>query len=395
MLAIGTVLVALNLGALSSLSVFLKPISQEFGWPRGATALAYTSAAVTIGFAGVAWGRIADRYGTRLVVLVGAVMQPLTLLLLSGLGSLPAFYALYIVLGALGFAAVNVPIIANVGLWFSRRRGTALGILSAGGPLGQASLAFLAGHIIVAAGWRSAYLVLSVIYAVLAVPLALMVRTPPVLTAGRAAHAVGVETYPLPATHAVAWLSAASVFCCTTMSVPIVHTVSMLTDRGLPYEQAVRIFFVIMGSGVLGRIVLGRVTDYLGGLRSYFLASVLQTSLVFWFTRVESLPALYLLSALFGMGFSGVMTSVWVALRELVPPRHAATSLAIVVMFAWFGMGLGGWHGGHAFDVTGSYHRPYLDAVLSGLVNLVIVGALIRRVGRARARALAAPNPAG
>jgi predicted MFS family arabinose efflux permease len=145
-----------------------------------------------------------------------------------------------------------------------------------------------------------------------------------------------------------------------------------------------------MGSGVLGRILLGRLTDRLGGLRSYLLASALQTALVFWFIRVESLPLLYLLSALFGLGFSGVMTSVWVCVREMVPPRLAATSLAVVVMFAWFGMGLGGWHGGHVFDLTGGYTHAYAHAVLSGLVNLVIVGALYRRVSRARARIPAA-----
>jgi predicted MFS family arabinose efflux permease len=192
----------------------------------------------------------------------------------------------------------------------------------------------------------------------------------------------------------VAWLSAATVFCCATMSVPIVHTVAMLTDRGMAYPDAVRVFLVIMGSGVFGRVLLGRVTDYLGGLRSYFLASLLQTVLVFWFTRVEWMPLLYLLSAIFGIGFSGVMTSVWVCIRELVEPRVVATSLAVVVMFAWFGMGLGGWHGGHAFDLTGSYTLPYLDAVASGVVNLIIVGALIRRVSRAT-RAVPVPQPAG
>jgi len=159
----------------------------------------------------------------------------------------------------------------------------------------------------------------------------------------------------------------------------------MLTDRGMPYTEAVRVFLIIMGSGVMGRILLGRLTDYLGGLWSYFLASALQTVLVFWFTRVESLPLLYLLSAIFGVGFSGVMTAVWVCIRELVEPRLAATALAVVVGFAWLGMGLGGWHGGHAFDVTGSYHRPYLDAVGTGIINLIIVGGLIRYVRRARA----------
>ena len=385
MLVIGTVLLALNLGALSSLSVFLKPISQEFGWSRGATAFAYTSAAFTIGVAGVLWGRVADRFGTRVVVITGAIAQPMALTLLAGTASLPQFYAFYIILASLGVAAVNVPIIANVGLWFTRRKGTALGILSAGGPLGQILVAFVAGHIIVAFGWRAAYLTLAVIYAVGSIPLAFLVRTPPILagarSAGTPARATGTS---LPAPLVVAWLSAASIFCCATMSVPIVHTVAMLTDRGMPYTDAVRVLLVIMGAGVFGRVLLGRITDYLGGLRSYFLTSALQTVLVFWFVRVESLPALYLLSAIFGIGYSGVMTSVWVCIRELVEPRVVATSLAVVVMFAWFGMGLGGWHGGFAYDLTGSYHWPYLDAVGTGVLNLLIVGALIRRVGRTR-----------
>ncbi|HYE89438.1 MAG TPA: MFS transporter [Terriglobales bacterium] len=384
MLAVGTVLVALNLGALSSLSVFLKPVSTEFGWPRGDTAIAYTSAALTIGIAGVVWGRLADRFGTRPIAIIGACAQPTALFLLSQHGSLPQFYAFYILLGGIGIAAVNVPIIANVGLWFTKRRGTALGILSAGGPLGQACVAFLAGHVMVAYGWRTAYVVLAAVYAVLAVPLALLVRTPPLMAAARTAAPAAAPRGALSTPVLVAWLSAASIFCCSTMSVPIVHTVAMLTDRGLAYQDAVRVFFVIMGSGVLGRVLLGRLTDYLGGLRTYFLASLLQTTLVFWFTQVESLPVLYVLSAIFGMGFSGVMTSIWVCIREMVPPRVAATALAVVVGFAWLGMGLGGWHGGHAFDVTGSYTRPYLDAVGSGVINLVIVGALLRRVSRAR-----------
>jgi len=391
MLGVGTVLVALNLGALSSLSVFLKPLSQEFGWPRGATALSYTAAAVVIGVAGVVWGRLADRYGTRPVVLVGAVAQPAALLLLAWLASLSQFYVLYMALGGFGFAAVNVPIIANVGLWFARRKGLALGILSSGGPLGQALVAFLAAHVIDAYGWRTGYLTLAILYALLAVPLALLVRTPPLLAAGvPAARGPGPDARPLSTPIVVAWLSAAAVFCCTTMAIPIVHTVSMLTDRGLPYTEAARVFVVIMGSGVLGRILLGRLTDRLGGLRSYLLASALQTTLVFWFIRVESLPLLYLLSALFGLGFSGVMTSVWVCVREMVPPRLAATSLAVVVMFAWFGMGFGGWHGGRVYDLTGGYAHAYLHAVVSGLGNLAIVGALYWRVSRVRARMPAA-----
>jgi MFS family permease len=135
------------------------------------------------------------------------------------------------------------------------------------------------------------------------------------------------------------------------------------------------------------------LTDRLGGLRSYLLTSPLQTILRFWFTRLRSLPALYLLSAFFGIGFSGVMTALWVCVRELVPARLAATSLAVVVFFGWVGMGLGGWHGGHVFDLTGGYTRAYADATLAGIVNLIIVGALIRRVRRAGPAPQVHPSP--
>jgi MFS family permease len=393
MLVVGTALLALNLGALSSLSVFLKPVSQHFGWPRGATAFAYTSAALTIGVAGVLWGRLADRYGARMIVIFGAIAQPTALTLLAGTASLSQFYAFYIVLAACGVAAVNVPVIANVGLWFTRRKGTALGILSAGGPLGQIIVAFVAGQVIVSYGWRAGYLTLAVVYAVVSIPLAFLIRTPPVLAKGGAATTSAAGRPALPTPLVVGWLSVATIFCCATMSVPIVHTVAMLTDRGMAYNDAVRVFLVMVGSGMFGRILLGRVTDHLGGLWSYFFASLLQTVLVFWFIRLESLPVLYVLSALYGIGFSGTMTAVWVCLRELVEPRVAATSLAVVVGFAWLGMGFGGWHGGHAFDMTGSYDRAYLDAVGTSIVNLLVVGALIRRV--ARARALPAVQPAG
>src|SRR6185436_13913976 len=192
-----------------------------------------------------------DRYGTRPVVIFGALMQPTAMILLAGLTSLPQFYAFYIVLAAFGVSAINVPIIANVSLWFTEHKGMALGILSAGGPMGQVIVAFVAGQIAVAFGWRPAYLGLAVLYALFAIPAAFMVRTPPVLTAARAGlSAPDTRHAILPAPLVVAWLSVASLFCCATMSVPIVHTVAMLTDRGMAYNDALRVFLVIMGSGV-------------------------------------------------------------------------------------------------------------------------------------------------
>ena len=153
MLALGTVLVALNLGALSSLSVFLKPLSAEFGWARGATALSYTTAAVTIGVAGVFWGRVADRYGTRPVVLLGAVAQPTALLLLTDVSAVqrgfgtpqaePITTATPEQLLALGLPAGSMGPKVEAAAWFVQQTG------------GRAAIGSLADAALAAAGFRN------------------------------------------------------------------------------------------------------------------------------------------------------------------------------------------------------------------------------------------------
>ena len=89
------VLSGLAFGSMASISVFLKPISADFGWSRGATSLAYTVASLASALFGVIWGIVADKYGTRWFGLVGATAMTLCLYLLSAQTSLFQFYLLY------------------------------------------------------------------------------------------------------------------------------------------------------------------------------------------------------------------------------------------------------------------------------------------------------------
>jgi hypothetical protein len=74
------------------------------------------------------------------------------------------------------------------------------------------------------------------------------------------------------------------------------------------------------------------------------------------------------------------MTSLILTTRELVPARHFGFAVAIVVMFGWFGMGLGGLQAGLLYDLTGSYLASYGAAVAAGALNLAILAALFVRV---------------
>jgi MFS family permease len=390
MAVVSFVIMGLQFGALVSISVFLKPLVAEFGWERGNTAFAYTAGAGAAGLGGIVMGWMADRFSTRPVVLFGSVMLGLSLLLLSYLETLWQLYLFYCILGGLGFAALNVPIITNVGQWFSRNKGLALGIVSAGGALGQGLVPYFARYLMIFSGWRGAYTTLAVIFWAMLLPLALLIRTPPRLAKDKNASPSGnplgtEEVYPIAPAKVVIWLSIAVIFCCICMATPIIHVVALASDMGFNSQSAAGVLSLIMIAGLFGRIFFGKIADSIGGLRTYLLASAAQTTLVFWFTQLHSLTGLYILAVLFGLGFSGVMTCIWVSVREMTPPRSGGLSLGIVNLFGWIGMGLGGYQGGLFFDLTGNYTVSYANAALAGVVNLMILGSLLLYVTRKQA----------
>jgi len=179
------------------------------------------------------------------------------------------------------------------------------------------------------------------------------------------------------------------VFCCTCMSVAILHVVPMLSDRGFSPEIAAGVLTALMLAGVLGRLAAGRICDLIGPIRTYALMSLGQTLLVVWFPHIESLLGVYALAVVFGLVYSGVMASIVICVNIEVPASVAARSWSIVSFFAWIGMGLGSYMGGLLFDLTGGYAWAFAFAAAMGTINLFIL-ALFYGSRKKRRPALAA-----
>ena len=123
-------------GAVGTVAVFLQPIAAEFAWPRADVAAAYSVATVATGLGGIALGHFADRLPVRRVALLGALVPGVAFMLLSGLETTPALYALHAVMGLAGIGAIMAPLNRLASLWLARNPGLAIGIVSAGGALG-------------------------------------------------------------------------------------------------------------------------------------------------------------------------------------------------------------------------------------------------------------------
>lgn len=370
-----------GVGSLGAISVFLKPLGAEFGWLRGETAFAYLTGNAMAGIGGLLLGHLADRFTSRRVILAGAVVMGLSNLAMARQTSLWQFYLLATLSAGFGTAAFFAPLLSNVGSWFNRNKGLALGIATAGQALGQGFVPYIASMLILNLGWRGAYNVMGIFSLAVLFPLAFLIRNPPKLqTAGSgagqkaASHSpFAEEKFLIPPMHSLSLLSLAAIFCCITMSTPLVHAVALASDQGLSTENAARVLLLIMIAGFFGRIFFGKLSDWIGGLRSYMIASFWQTVMVFWFTQVSTPTGFYLVGILFGFGFAGVMTCLIVCAQGSAPSAQGGFSTAMVAMFGFMGMGIGGWQAGFFYDLTGNYTQSFSNAVFSGGINLTIL----------------------
>lgn len=372
MVGVCTALVTMAFGAINNISVFLEPLAAEFGWPRADLSLAYSIATIATGLGGILMGHFADRMPVRRVALCGALACGLALVFLSRLDTTLELYVFHALLGLIGIGAILAPLNSLASLWLARNPGLAIGIVSAGGAAGQGLVPYLARNLVLTEGWRQAYLVLGVAYLCVMLPLALLVRDAPRpgnIPAARAAAAGSGRLLML--------LSLAAALCCVCMATPLVHVVTLGSDRGLGGHDAAGLLAVMMVAGMAGRIAFGRLADRIGSLRTYIAASLGQTLLAFLFPYAAG-AQLYALSALFGLVFSGAMTSFIVCAREYAPAGATGRSIGLVMFFAWLGMALGAWQGGLFYDLCGTYYQSFANASLAGVANLLILALLVR-----------------
>jgi MFS family permease len=375
--AVSTVCLALGFGAGATVSVFIKPFEQEFGWLRADTSMAYTMHTIGAAVGGLVWGSLSDRIGARKIAVLGSVGIAAGLAALPWQSELWLLYLLYFLIGAIGFACLFTPVLALTGLWFNARKGLAIGVVTAGGAIGQGIVPYFAQLLISELGWRGAALWLGAGYFVVLFPLMFLLRPAP--SAGEA-HGRSARSdsnlWGVPHAITIPWLGRAGAFCCISIAVPLVHLVPLGIDIGCSPQTAAGLLLALMVSGVVGRLFFGWLADRIGGLPAYFIASLAQTSVVFWFTQTKDIATLFQLSVLFGFGFAGVMTCLLICAREAAPLRMSGTAMAVVSTVAWIGMGIGSYQAGYFYDITASYLLSYANAAIGGVMNLLTVAAL-------------------
>src|SRR5262252_9129473 len=365
-----------------SLAVALPAVQADFGVQRGGASLPYTLTMIGFMIGGVTVGRFADRFGILPPFAGGTILMCLGYILTASAPTLPAFAVVSGLTIGLGSAASFAPLVADASLWFDRHRGLAISLATIGSSLSGVVWPPIIQHFIAEVGWRQAHFGIGIFCMTTMLPLALVLRRRPVChkltveaeSIGSANQAVGL---PPNVTHAL--LTLAGLCCCVAMSMPQVHLIAYCADLRYGPARGAEMLAVMLGFGVLSRLIFGWVLHRIGGLPTLLLGSTMQAVALALYLPFDGLVSLYVVSAIFGLAQGGIVPSYAVIIRELFPAQEAGLRVSLAVSTTLAGMALGGWLAGAIYDWTGSYAAALVNGIAWNIMNMAIAAWLLQR----------------
>lgn len=378
-----------------SFGVFLKPVTTEFGWERGAFSAALSISMVVAGIFGILSGRLSDKYGPRLLVTSNGLFTGIGFFLLSRISSLWQVYLIYGLLLAVAGSCFVVPIISTIPRWFAKRQGIALGLTWTGIGLGGMIAPLLAQWLIDGDGWRHAYFVLGLVNLIVVTPLAQFMKHSPQQIGlkpygengtieDERILALATEGYSFKQAIKTGrfWMLGLILFSFMfTHNIMMVHIAPHVADTGISAAIAASIVSIFAATSLIGKNFSGLISDRIGARLTLSASFIMITLVLIWLLFSREAWMFYLFATLYGVAYGSIVLLQTLIIRELFGLKFLGMIFAGVMVFNTIGGAIGAPAAGYIFDVTGSYNLAFITCTILCALALVLSLILLRAKG--------------
>ena len=375
------------------MSIMLKPLTQEFGWSRTAATGAITTGTIISGILSLPIGRLADKYGPRVLTSLGALITAFAFTAFTQFVNLWQFYLIFIVSRAISTNTLSniVPRTAAVN-WFFRFRGRALGLLAMSPALGASVLTIIAQFIMKNHGWRVVFAIFAIGMIVFqAIPAALILRKRPedfgLLPDGERKAAVSITSSTQVGAEeelnwtlrdairtSAIWLLSAAIVVALAVNAGIgFHMAAYFTDVGIDSTIAVGAISVYALTGAISNLIWGFLTERLPERLMAATVMIIGAGAILFLHFVRTAAGAYAFAVIFGLSSRGEGILVNIILAQYYGRSSFGAINGFVFPFSMIGLGFGPLISSVSFDLTGSYNAGFNIFIVASLIAATLL----------------------
>jgi MFS family permease len=370
-------LLAINFGFRSSLGLFLKPVSESFGYGREIFAFSLALQNLFWGLFQPLAGAIADKYGTAKVIILGSILYALGLYITA---TADGFIDLHLGAGILigmGIAGTGLGVVlpAMARMVRPEKRAFALGIGTAAGSAGQFLLIPVAREFLVTYGWQMALVIMAIgsLSMILFTPVFKDDKKTNTKTDGESEQNLR-EALKEASKHFHYWLLIAGFFVCGfQLAFITVHMPAYLADKGFDSSVAAISLSIIGLCNIVGSLTAG----HLSGIYSKkwilaFIYGARSIVIVLFLVFPISIFSVYAFSFATGFLWLATVPPTSGLVAQMFGLKYMGTLYGIVFLNHQIGSFTGVWLGGYLFDTTGSYNQVWWWAAIIAAITAII-----------------------
>ena len=390
-----TILVLTNSAA--PLAIVLKQLMEQFHTGRGEVSLCQSIFMIAMGITGIFVGRLLQRYRPSTFMLWGSIVTGVTSFLLSLANSLWFLYVFYLIAGVAGGFYTAIAMFTLLSKWFTRKWGMAIGIVMAGGAVGNMVIQPLVGIIAQNYGWRATYLFAGSLVLALNVPLILFVLKDSPESMGLLADGDKSEEIAIPNNgknhtqtggklntaaqnlgllsylkRPALWLMGVSfAFIATGSSAVTTHEVAFITDMKISATVAASARGITLGIGAVSALAAGWLADRLISRYVAILFFLLAIAGMLILMQSNRMSQIWLFVMIYGLGIGASGTLLPIVTRDIFGAPNFSAFFGFTLVLYSAGGAIGALLAGFMFDATGSYHSVFV------LITAIFVAAIL------------------